>query len=73
MRVVDLFAGCGGLSKGFENAGFQLVGAFEFWNAAAECYRQNFNHPVFSTDLSQISTAVQEISALDPEVIIELV
>lgn len=70
MRVVDLFAGCGGLSKGFENAGFQLVGAFEFWNAAAECYRQNFNHPVFSTDLSQISTAVQEISALDPEVII---
>lgn len=47
MRVVDLFAGCGGLSKGFENAGFQLVGAFEFWNAAAECYRQNFNHPVF--------------------------
>ena len=70
MKVVDLFAGCGGLSKGFENAGFQLVGAFEFWEVAAKCYRKNFRHPVFSTDLSQISKAVKEISTLKPEVII---
>lgn len=70
MKVVDLFAGCGGLSKGFENAGFQLVGAFEFWEVAAKCYRKNFGHPIFSTDLSQISKAVKEISTLKPEVII---
>lgn len=58
MRIVDLFAGCGGLSKGFQNAGFQIVAAFEFWNKAAECYALNFSHPVFTTDLSNIEEAV---------------
>ncbi|MFC2741357.1 MAG: DNA cytosine methyltransferase [Selenomonas sp.] len=58
MRIVDLFAGCGGLSKGFQDAGFQIVAAFEFWNKAAECYALNFSHPVFTTDLSNIEEAV---------------
>lgn len=70
MKAVDLFAGCGGLSKGFENAGFQIVGAFEFWDAAAKCYSNNFAHPVYSTDLSDVQTAVAQISALKPDVII---
>jgi DNA (cytosine-5)-methyltransferase 1 len=38
--VVDLFAGCGGLSLGFEAAGFKTVG-FEMDAAAAETYRRN--------------------------------
>ncbi|MBR6386879.1 MAG: DNA cytosine methyltransferase, partial [Thermoguttaceae bacterium] len=42
MRVVDLFAGSGGLSLGFQNAGFDVVAAFERWPAAAKCYRANF-------------------------------
>lgn len=29
MRVVDLFSGCGGLSLGFENAGFDVVAAYD--------------------------------------------
>lgn len=70
MKTVDLFAGCGGLSKGFENAGFELVGAFEFWEAAAKCYRENFSHPVYSTDLSDTKTAIEQIIALKPDVII---
>ena len=70
MKTVDLFAGCGGLSKGFENAGFEVVGAFEFWEAAAKCYRENFSHPVFSTDLSDTETAIEQIRALNPSVII---
>lgn len=70
MRTVDLFAGCGGLSKGFENAGFNLVGAFEFWNVAADCYRANFDHPVYDTDLSDTETAIEQIQALHPDVII---
>lgn len=70
MRTVDLFAGCGGLSKGFENAGFTLVGAFEFWSVAADCYRANFSHPVYSADLSDTKAAIAQIKKLKPEVII---
>lgn len=70
MKTVDLFAGCGGLSKGFEGAGFELVGAFEFWNVAAECYRKNFSHPVFSTDLSDTEAAIAQIKKLNPDIII---
>lgn len=70
MRTVDLFAGCGGLSKGFENAGFNIVGAFENWSAAVECYRNNFSHPVYEADLSDTDNAIKMISALKPELII---
>ena len=43
-RVLDLFAGCGGLSLGFHAAGFQLLGAIEFDPIAAATYARNF-HP----------------------------
>ena len=70
MRTVDLFAGCGGLSKGFQNAGFDLVAAFEYWDVAANCYGKNFSHPVFRMDLSDTEQAVSAINAFLPEVII---
>ena len=70
MRAVDLFAGCGGLSKGFENAGIDVVAAFEFWDRAAKCYEMNFAHPVFVTDLSDTDKAVAEIMPYSPDMII---
>ena len=41
LTFVDLFAGCGGLSLGMEQAGFSPVFANEIWNVAAETYRRN--------------------------------
>lgn len=38
--VLDLFAGCGGLSLGFESAGFRTIG-YEMDNAATETYNKN--------------------------------
>ncbi len=52
MKTIDLFAGCGGLSLGFRNAGFEIVSAFDFWKPAIEVYRANFSHSMIEADLS---------------------
>ncbi len=70
MRVVDIFAGCGGLSLGFENAGFDIVAAFDYWNPALEVYRANFRHPVFNKDLADVPAAVKAIRSFEPEIIV---
>jgi DNA (cytosine-5)-methyltransferase 1 len=46
MRVVDLFSGCGGLSLGFQRAGYTIVRAIDNWEPAIATYKRNFNHMV---------------------------
>lgn len=70
MRTVDLFAGCGGLSLGFMNAGFLLEAAYENWEPAVKCYEENFDHPVVPLDLSDVEKATESIQQFQPEVII---
>lgn len=70
MKVVDLFAGCGGLSLGFQNAGFNVVAAFDHWDPAIEIYRNNLNHPVFKQDLCDVRKSIKAIKAFEPEMII---
>ncbi|MGA0198887.1 MAG: DNA cytosine methyltransferase, partial [Prochlorotrichaceae cyanobacterium] len=45
MKVVDLFCGCGGMSLGFQNTGFDIVSAYDYWLPAIEVYKSNFQHP----------------------------
>ena len=52
MRTIDLFSGCGGMTLGFQNAGFDVVAAFDNWQPAIDVYKENFQHPIFNTDLS---------------------
>ena len=52
MKIVDLFSGCGGLSLGFQNAGFDVICAYDNWSHAYETYKENFNHPIYNLDLS---------------------
>lgn len=69
MRVIDLFAGCGGMSLGFENAGFDIIAAFDNWDAAIKIYESNFSHPIYKKDLSN-DDITQQISDMRPDVII---
>lgn len=69
MRTVDLFAGCGGLSLGFQNAGFNVVSAFDYWHPAIEVYRENFQHPVFEKDLSK-EDVCSLVSDFSPDIVI---
>jgi DNA (cytosine-5)-methyltransferase 1 len=59
-RVVDLFAGVGGLSYGFANRSqFQLIAANEILPAMAEAYR--LNHPdvrMFEGDIKELTASV---------------
>ncbi len=44
ITVLDLFAGCGGLSNGFVKGGnFNIVAANEYWDPASDTYEKN--HP----------------------------
>ena len=42
-RLLDLFAGCGGLSLGFQAAGFEVVAAIEIDPDAARSHGENFH------------------------------
>ena len=70
MNIVDLFCGCGGLSLGFQNAGLNVVAAYDNWEAAIKVYAQNFNHPVNSLDLSDEDYASSHIRLYNHDMII---
>ena len=55
--VLDLFSGAGGLSLGFEMAGFRVVGAIDNMKEACQTYQRN--HPdtrVFNEDIRDLRT-----------------
>lgn len=55
-KVIDLFAGAGGLSVGFMKAGYNITAAVEFDKQIAETYK--FNHPktkLFVDDIKNIA------------------
>ena len=70
MKTVDLFAGCGGMSLGFQQAGFEIVAALDHWKVALEVYQLNFSHPALKADLSDVANSIKTIKPYRPEVII---
>lgn len=70
MVVVDLFCGCGGMSKGFELAGHDVVAGLDNWDKALDVYRANFAHPVIKADLNDVVASSEVISQFDPQMII---
>lgn len=70
LACVDLFCGCGGMSLGFEKAGFDVKAGFELWEPAMRVYAVNFKHPVIKQDLSNVEEAVQRIKPFKPDLIV---
>jgi DNA (cytosine-5)-methyltransferase 1 len=70
MRVVDLFAGCGGMSLGFSQAGFQVAAAYDSWQLAVDVYNSNFDNPAYVADLGNPETVLEEVRGLDADMII---
>ena len=44
LKVLSLFSGCGGLDKGFSDAGYDIVWANDFDKYAVETYNANFEN-----------------------------
>ena len=68
--VLDLFSGCGGLSLGFKNAGYNVKYFVEYWKPAIETHKINFPEcELLGKDITKITN--NEISKIkDVEVII---
>lgn len=69
LKVVDLFCGCGGMSLGFQTAGFEIIAAFDNWAPAVSVYRTNFNHPIYEQSLDDNSVQLN-IKEMQPDIII---
>lgn len=71
LKVADLFSGAGGMSLGFQAAGFDIVAAFDRWRTAVECYSRNLpGHAVFEQDLSDVVFVSSLLRSKEIDVII---
>lgn len=68
INVVDIFCGCGGLSLGFQKAGFNVVRAFDNWDKAVGIYNRNFDHEAELVDAYNLTA--EHIKSFSPDVII---
>lgn len=55
--IIDLFAGCGGITEGFRQEGFESVFAVEWERSIAATYRCNFGDHVSCRDIVEISSS----------------
>ena len=70
LKFIDLFAGCGGMTLGFQNAGFEAVAAFDNWEPAIDVYRANFGHDVHKIDLGNWQESLGILNAYQFDMII---
>jgi DNA (cytosine-5)-methyltransferase 1 len=74
MTVVDLFSGCGGLSKGFMDAGYDVVLGVDHDAASLETFKLNHGHSkAMQLDLfkkESISEIKKALGGIKPDVIV---
>lgn len=78
MRVVELFAGAGGMSLGLKQAGMSIGMAFEYEEPMLRVYRRNLQNPVqkfrrnhaHQYDLNAFPNLVETITATSPDIVV---
>ena len=70
LRVLDLFSGCGGISLGFQGAGFQIDAAVELDELAAETHARNF-HGHLAPEAVARHAKSRDITLLEPDELTE--
>ena len=68
--VLDLFAGCGGLSLGFHAAGCDIVAAMEIDDLAARSHALNF-HGDDTEESLELHAASRDITKIEPEELVD--
>jgi DNA (cytosine-5)-methyltransferase 1 len=61
--VGSLFAGVGGICKGFQQAGAKILWANEFDKSACSTYRANFDHRLYEQDIHEVDA--DEVDKVD--------
>ena len=54
LNVIDLFCGCGGMSKGLTDSGLNVIAGIDIWDKAVESYNKNYHHKAYCADLTQL-------------------
>jgi DNA (cytosine-5)-methyltransferase 1 len=54
LNVIDLFCGCGGMSKGLTDAGLNIVAGIDVWDKAINSYKKNYHHQAVCADLTKL-------------------
>jgi len=54
LNVIDLFCGCGGMSKGLTDAGLNIIAGIDIWDKAVNSYNKNYEHKAYCEDLTKL-------------------
>lgn len=54
LNVIDLFCGCGGMSKGLHDANLNIIAGIDIWDKAINSYSKNFDHLAICSDLNKL-------------------
>lgn len=55
LNVLDMFCGCGGMSKGLSDAGLNVIAGIDIWDKAVDNYNRNHTHRAYCADLTKLS------------------